>query len=199
MSKKKQKIAVTGSIGSGKSLFCKFLEDEGYPVIKADDVSKKILAENKEVKEKVIKEFGENSFIGDEINKKFLAEKIFSDPLNVIKINSILHPKVKEKIKSLTKEYFKNHDIVFTEAALIYEADMEDMFDYIVLITSGEKIRMQRKIKSDGFSVEEFKKRDENQIQDKEKKNRADFVFENNSSKDELKKKVLLLIRLVDC
>jgi dephospho-CoA kinase len=83
MKKNKMKIAVTGSIGSGKSSFCNFISELGYPVIKADDISKKILSEDKEIKAKVIKEFGEESFIDNEINKKFLSEKIFPDPVKV--------------------------------------------------------------------------------------------------------------------
>jgi dephospho-CoA kinase len=194
---KKLKVAVTGNIGSGKSLFCKFISEKGYPVIEADEVSKTILVENKEVRSKVIKEFGEESFIGNRINKKYVAEKVFSDPENLSKINSILHPEVIQKVKLLTKEFFKQCDIVFTEAALIYEAYMEDMFDYVVLITADQKLRMKRKAEEAGFSEEEFLKRDSNQIPDEEKKKQADFIFENNNGVKELKEKVNLLINIL--
>lgn len=197
MKSKKLKVAVTGNIGSGKSLFCKFISEKGYPVIEADEVSKTILVENKEVRSKVIKEFGEESFIGNRINKKYVAEKVFSDPENLSKINSILHPEVIQKVKLLTKEFFKQYDIVFTEAALIYEAYMEDMFDYVVLITADQKLRMKRKAEEAGFSEEEFLKRDSNQIPDEEKKKQADFIFENNNGVKELKEKVNLLINIL--
>jgi dephospho-CoA kinase len=191
----KLKIAVTGSIGSGKSSFCKLLEDRSYPVIKADDLSKDILANDKNVKNEVIKIFGKNSFINNEINKKFLAEKIFSDPENVLIINSILHPKVKEKVNTLMDEYLKKTNIVFVEAALIYEADMENMFDYVVLITADEKIRMKRK--TEILSSEEFNKRNQNQIPDIEKEKRADFIFVNNGSLIELSAKADLLLQIL--
>jgi dephospho-CoA kinase len=193
----KLKIAVTGSMGSGKSSFCNFISEKGYPLIKADDLSKDILKNDKEVKEKVINEFGKDSFINNEINKKFLAEKIFSDPVNVAKVNSILHPKVKKKIETLTKEYFKECDIVFTEAALIYEADMEFMFDYVVLITADYEVRKLRAVNEAKLSEKDFQKRNENQIKDEEKRKRADFVFENNGSIDELKEKVNVLITIL--
>ena len=61
-------IAVVGPSGSGKSTFCDFIAEKGYPVIKADDISKQILAEDKNVKEKVIKKFGDESFINNQIN-----------------------------------------------------------------------------------------------------------------------------------
>lgn len=189
------KVAVTGGIGSGKSAFCAMLKKKGFPVLKADDISKDILQKDKSVKEKIIKIFGEKSFKNNEPDKKFLAEKIFSNPENVVKINSILHPKVKEEINKSFKKMSKEYSIIFVEAALIYEADMEAMFDHIVLITSEQKIRMKRK--EDILTEEEFLKRNENQIPDEEKKKRADFVFENNGSLDDLNLKAALLITIL--
>jgi dephospho-CoA kinase len=198
MIEKKIKVAVTGNIGSGKSSFCNFLSEKGYPIINADAVSKNILSEDGEIKKKVIKEFGEESFVNNEINKKFLAEKVFSDPVKVLKINSILHPKVKNKIESLANEYFIKYDIVFTEAALIYEADMESMFDYVVLITADYKIRKKRTTENAKLSEKDFDKRNDNQIKDEEKKKRADFVFENNLGINELRQKAGLLISILN-
>ncbi|MEJ2618480.1 MAG: dephospho-CoA kinase, partial [Ignavibacteriaceae bacterium] len=186
-----------GGIGSGKSAFSKFIQDENYPVINVDDVSKEILVTDKNVKLKVENEFGKESFINGKINKKFLAEKIFSNPQNVIKINSIVHPRVIEKVNILISDKLKILDIVFTEAALIYEAEMDKYFDYVVLITAKDKLRIKRKIEFDNFTEEQFLKRDENQIPDPEKKKRADFIFENNGSLDDLKLKAELLLKIL--
>ncbi len=195
MSGKKLRIAITGSIGSGKSAFAGFIEQAGYTIIKADDISKEILAGNSKVKEKVIEAFGKESFAGNEINRKYLAEKVFPDPENVMIINSILHPPVIEKINELMMAELKKSDRVFVEAALIYEADMEEMFDYVVLITAGKEMRFNRK--SDSLTPEDFERRDFNQIPDEEKKKRADFIFENNGSLDDLRGKAKLLLSLI--
>ena len=195
---KKFKVAVTGSIGSGKSTFCNFITEAGFNVIKADDISKKILKEDEDVRKKVIKEFGKESFINKEINKKFLAEKIFSDPVNVARINSVLHPEVKREVEQLIQEELKKNDLVFVEAALIYEAEMENMFDYVVLITAVSSVREKRIVTSGKLNNEEFRKRDENQIKDEEKKKRADFIFENNGKTKELKQKANLLIKILE-
>ncbi len=195
MSGKKLKIAITGSIGSGKSAFADFIKKAGYTIIKADDISKEILAGNNGVKEKVINAFGKESFTGSEINRKYLAEKVFSDPGNVMIINSILHPLVIKKTNELMMEVLKKSDRVFVEAALIYEADMEEMFDYVVLITAGKEIRYKRK--SGNLTPEDFEKRDFNQIPDEEKKKRADFIFENNGTLDDLRVKANLLLSLI--
>ncbi len=190
-------VGVTGSIGSGKSAFCNFISGMNYPILNADEISKEILKNDRDVKQKIISKFGGESYLGNEINKKFLAEKIFSDPAKVLIINSILHPRVKSKVDFLSKNYFKEYDFVFTEAALIYEADMESMFDYVVLISADYEFRKQRVVKSGKLSEQDFDKRNENQIKDEEKKKRADFIFENNGLQNELKQKAELLISIL--
>ena len=192
---KKLKIAITGSIGSGKSAFSKFIREKGFIVLDADEISKKILAEDEEVRAMVIGEFGPDSFTGNEINKKYLSEKVFSDPENVFKINSILHPPVIGEVNYLMNRELEKSDKVFAEAALIYEAEMEEMFDYVVLVISGIEERYRRK--SSLMPREDFEKRDFNQIPDEEKKKRADFIFENNGSLEELKHKADLLLSIL--
>ncbi len=195
--KKKIRIAVTGGIGSGKSTFCNYLNENGIKVINVDDESKKLLETDNDIKEKIVKAFGKESYLNGKANKIFLAEKVFSNPQNVQKINSIVHPKVIKKVNILAEEILKNNDIVAAEAALIYEANMEALFDYIVLVTAGEEIRMERKINLENFSEEQFIKRNENQIPDIEKMKRADFVFENNDGIDDLKNKAFLLSKIL--
>jgi dephospho-CoA kinase len=196
-SKQKIRVAITGNIGSGKSTFTKFLFEAGYPVILADDISKEILAGDPEVREEVINEFGAESFQSNKINKKFIADNIFSDQKKLKKINSILHPRVRKRIDYLSLEYFKTNDIVFVEAALIFESEIEKMYDYVVLITADKNLRMKRSTMTKKFSEEDFLKRDNNQMSEESKKKKADFVFTNDSSKDELKRKALLLINLL--
>ena len=87
-----------------------------------------------------------------------------------------------------------NEKLIFIEAALVYEADIETMFDYVVLIKSKFDIRLSRSIKERNFIEEDFRSRDKLQLLEKEKEKRADFVFSNNSSKEEFFKKADLLL-----
>ena len=187
------KIAITGNIGSGKSTFTKFAEDAKYPVLRADGISKEILSTDKEVRELIIKEFGKQSFKDGKPEVRYLATEVFSDPAKLAIIESILHPRVIESIEKSAAELIKNNKVVFIEAALIYEADMEDMFDYVVLITAQRDLRLARKISS-GISEEDFYKREANQIPEEEKKKRADFIFSNDTSIEDLKMKFNLLL-----
>mgnify|MGYP003507135812 FL=1 len=187
------KIAITGNIGSGKSTFTKFAEDAKYPVLRADGISKEILSADKEVRELIIKEFGKQSFKDGKPEVRYLATEVFSDPAKLAIIESILHPRVIESIEKSAAELLKNNEVVFIEAALIYEADMEDMFDYVVLITAQRDLRLARKISS-GITENDFCKRESNQIPEEEKKKRADFIFSNDGSVDDFKSKFNLLL-----
>ncbi len=187
------KIAITGNIGSGKSTFTSFAEEAGFPVLRADDISKNILDNDDKVRLLVIKEFGNESYKDGKPNKSFLAKKVFADPIKLQKLESILHPKVIQSINKTIKELLSHNNVVFIEAALIYEADMEEMFDYVVLITSERTVRLKRKITS-GITEEDFCKRELNQIPEDEKKKRADFIFSNDTTKEELKMKFNLLL-----
>ncbi|MFZ1281967.1 MAG: dephospho-CoA kinase [Ignavibacteriaceae bacterium] len=187
------KIAITGNIGSGKSTFSGFAVQAGFPVLFADDISKNILENDEKVRSLVIKSFGAESFIKNKPNKKFLAEQIFSDQIKREKLESILHPRVIKSIDNSIKDLLKSKKAVFVEAALIYESDMEEMFDYVVLVTANRELRLKRKFES-GISEEDFCKRELNQIPEEEKKKRADFIFSNDTSIEELKMKFNLLL-----
>jgi dephospho-CoA kinase len=191
---KKLKVGLTGSIGSGKSSFAEYLSGKGYPVLKADDISKEILSTNTNVQKRVIKAFGEKSFKNGVPDKKYLADNVFSSIDKVQLINSILHPLVLTRLEREMDEILKTNEIVFAEAALIYEADMEDMFNYVVLIAADEPVRKKRKNLQDNIPDADFVKRNMNQIPDEEKKKRADFIFENNGSIEELHNKADLLL-----
>lgn len=197
MKNKKLKIAVTGNIGSGKSAFVRFIEEAGYNVINADELSKNILAVDLNIRKKIIEAFGNKSYQDGKPNKKFLAETVFNDQQNLRTLEAILHPEVIKKSIHLMDEQLKNNQAVFLEAALIYEADMEKYFDYVVLITADRDIRFQRKKLSGNYTEEQFAKREGMQIPEDEKKKRADFIFSNNSDLAALKQKVKLLFTIL--
>ena len=190
----KIRVAITGGIGSGKSTFANYLASKGYVVINADDISKDILTSDEIIKKKIIKEFGSNSYNDGKLIRKFIAAKVFSDPTKLNKLNSILHPRVLQKIDTLIEMKYKDEKIVFIEAALIYEADIEKKFDYVVLVIADFNIRLKRTVGNGKFTEDDLINRDKNQIPQEEKEKRADFIFSNNGSKKDLIKKADLLL-----
>jgi dephospho-CoA kinase len=195
---KKQRVAITGNIGSGKSSFCDFLSEMNFKVIKADELAKEVMTKDERVKQEIIKQFGRSSYNQNGLNKSYLSEKVFSNPTNLEKINSIVHPVVVKKVVEEMDAELKKVDIVFHEAALIYEADIENLFDHVVLITSDDYLRKQRVISNYKLSEAEFAKREANQIPQEEKMKRADFTFTNNATLADLKIKAKLLIKLLE-
>lgn len=195
---KKLRVAITGGIGSGKSVFCKFLTDKNYTVISADNLAKEILIKDSLVKKQICDAFGAEAYKDGELNKKFLANVVFSDYENLLVMNSIVHPVVIKETQKLMDNDLKKNNLVFVEAALIYEAEMEDLFDYVVLIKAENSVKIERIRERDKVSEDDVVKRQESQIPDEEKTDVADFVFENNGTLDELKSKADFLLNLLN-
>ncbi|MFA8341534.1 MAG: dephospho-CoA kinase [Rhodothermaceae bacterium] len=194
---KKLKIAVTGGIGTGKSMFCQLLEERNYKVIKADNLAKQLLAEDENIKKNIIREFGAEAYSDGAPDVKYLAEKVFTDPEKVKKINTIIHPATISKIEVLMEETLKQDDLVFVESALIYEAGMEDLFDYVVAVTAEDETRFARVMERDNVSKEEIERRMDNQLSEKYKKDSADFSVDNNGSVEDLNSKTDFLLNLI--
>lgn len=190
-------VGITGGIASGKSTVAEYFESKGYKIISADECAKRILVNNSEVKQKIIKAFGSGAYSGDELNTKYLAEIVFSDEHNTKKINAIVHPLTIREIEKQIVENFSKYEIVFTEAALIYEAKMDYLFDYIILVTADDDIKIKRASERSGESAEKIKQRIDKQIPDEKKKNKADFVIINNNSKEELIEKAGFVLKLL--
>ncbi|MGD8306893.1 MAG: dephospho-CoA kinase [Ignavibacteria bacterium] len=191
---KKIKVAITGNIGSGKSTLSGLLVKKGYAVIIADDISIQLLKTDEFVKRKVISLFGNEVYTSGKLNNKFVAGKVFSNPELLDKLNSILHPRVLHEIDKIIEKDFQNEKVIFIESALVYETKIEDNFDYIVLITSDFSLRMKRTLANGKFNEVDFKNREKNQIPQEEKVKKADFVFTNNGSEEELFQKAELLL-----
>ncbi len=198
MSNKKLKIAITGGIGTGKSVVADLYKKHGYTVISADEVAKEILSGDNNVRNKIIEVFGERAYVNGKPDTKYLGEKVFSVPENVIKINKIVHPPTIEKIKMEMSKALTKRNLVFVEAALIYEAKMEELFDYVILIVSKSQNQIDRVKKRSNLSEDEIIKRMENQLPGNIKKGRADFVIENNASLDELKTKAEFVLKILE-
>jgi len=194
---KKLKVGITGGIGSGKSIFCKIAESKGFPVVVADDIAKKLLSENDEIKKQVIKTFGNESYINGEPNKKFLADNVFSQPEKLVQINNIIHPKTLQIIEELMNELLKTNNLVFVESAIIVEIGIEEMFDYLVLVTAEDKTRIERVQKRSSLSVEDIQKRIDSQLKDESKKQFADFTIDNNSTEEKFTEKCEFIITLL--
>lgn len=193
----KLKIGITGNIGSGKSTFCNFVKSKNFNIVDADYEAKNILAEDVNVKSKIIKLFGEESYIEGNPNIDFLAKNVFISPENVKKINSIVHPVTIDRINAKMNQILETNELVFVESALIFEANIDDIFDYIILITANDDVKITRVKERDNINEEEIQRRLENQMSESFKKQNSDFIIENNSSLNDFKIKSEFILNTI--
>lgn len=170
-------VGLTGGIGSGKTTIGKYFAAFGIPIYIADDEAKALMNRSKVIKRKLIKLFGKSAYKDDKLNRPYLASKIFSDEQLLAEMNAIVHPKVASHFKRWLKK--QKAPYVLKEAAIIFENNLEDQYDYIITVVADEKLRIKRVMNRDEMSLEKIKAIIKNQWSDKEKIERSDFVIVN--------------------
>jgi len=196
-------IAITGGLGTGKSTVSKLISKNGYPIINTDLLAKKIISQSKEIQQQIIQNFGNNSI--DEngnLNSLVLSKLVFGEKIenkkNLELLNSIIHPPViDEMIKEIEELAKNNHKIIFVESALIFEANLEDGFDYIIVVDAPIEKRIEWFKKRTNLTEKEFLDIQNSQLSQEYKKNNADFIIENYKTTEELEKSVNTLLNII--
>ncbi len=171
------KIGLTGNIGSGKSTVCKIFELLDVPVFYSDLEAKKLYKRD-DVKLQLKHQFGDAVFKGLEVDFKKLASVIFSNKASLDFVNNLIHPLVFEDYGRWLENH-SNSSYTIHESAILFEHSLERRFDKTIVVYSPEEIRIQRVMKRDSVSPEDVKKRISNQLSDKLKNEKADFVVTN--------------------
>lgn len=177
---KRVTVGVTGGIGSGKSMVCRILETLGIPVYYADDRGKALLVESEDVVKKVIDLFGQESYIEGNLNRSFLAEKVFSDSAELEKLNAVVHPAVAQDFARFLDENV-DHPIVAKEAALLFETGSYQSLDKNIAVMAKKDIRVKRVLLRDvQRSSEQIEQIMAKQTSDGQRKKLADWLIDNN-------------------
>lgn len=197
-------IGITGGIGSGKTSAAKLFSEKGYKVIFTDERAKMLMQTSPTIKRKLTSIFGESAYAKDgTLNREYLAEKVFGDnpssKENLRKLNSIVHPEVIADMLSETERLEQaGEKLVFIESALIYEAALEDGFDYIIVVDSPEEMCISRTVARSGITADQVKGRMNEQIHINEKKAHAEFVIDNSGTFQDLQKAVDFLLPILE-
>lgn len=175
------KVGVTGGIGVGKSTVCSIFEKLGIPVYYADQRAKVLMHENAELKKNIRQAFGWDTYDkNDNLNRAYLAKVVFNDPAQLSILNSIVHPAVFSDYNEwVAEQEKKEYPYSIKEAALMFETESHKQMNKIIVVTSPINIRLDRITKRDHLKRDEVLKRIENQLSDKERLERADFVIKN--------------------
>lgn len=179
MSEKKT-IGITGGIGSGKSIVSKILRTIGYPVYDSDIRARELMETNPVIRERLTQVLGEACYAGGNLDRKWLAARIFGDPGARELVNSIVHPIVRSDFRLWVEEQMPA--IVFQESALLFETGGYQLLDFTILVTAPFDLRIQRVVKRDGSHEDQVRARIESQLPDERKLPLADFVIDNGGS-----------------
>lgn len=185
-------IGLTGTIGSGKSTVAQWIA-QSYPMVDCDQINAKLLEKGEDGYKQLVKlpwiVLDENQ----NIDKKKMAQAIFSDLEKKKRVESILHPLILKKVE----EWVSNHKepLLFVEMPVLFEAHAESMFDSIWCICTSEEKAIDRLVHDRHFETEDAHRRIKNQWNVHLKKAKSNYIVENDGTLEDLRKKVEDTIR----
>ena len=127
------KVGLTGGIGSGKSTVAKIFTILGVPVFFADLEAKKLMETSEEIIHSIKSIFGDETYHSQGLNRKYLADIVFTDPVKLRKLNQITHPAIHRQFETWTEEH-QDVQYLVEEAALLCESGAWKYFDFLVLV-----------------------------------------------------------------
>lgn len=186
------RIGLTGNIGSGKSTVARIFECLDIPVYYADQRAKSLMINNEAVREQIIAAFGPESYVdyrsskldqeaenaAIELNRAYLAEKVFNDENQLKVLNAIVHPAVAADALAW-HEAQKGVPYTLYEAAITFETGGYKVLDKVIVVTASEATRLQRVINRDNVNEAQVKARMDKQWPEEKKAGMADFLIDN--------------------
>ena len=196
MENKKYLIGLTGQSGAGKTTVSKVFQENGYEILNADLIARN-LQENGAVIDILAQEFGQQ-VITDEgkLNRKILANIVFSDKKELEKLNNIMFPLVMHQVLQLSEKTDK--DKILLDAPQLFESGANKMCYFTLAVTAPRETLITRIMNRDNITEEMANKRLSKQYTEEFFKENADFVINNNGSEEELRKFTQHIINSID-
>ncbi len=182
------RVALTGGIGSGKSLVGEILEELGALVIDSDQLAREVIERGSPGYEEVVTAFGDSILSEGQIDRSKLAAVVFNAGDLRKKLESIIHPLVREAAEKLARK-LPSEAILINQIPLLVESDGAKRFDYVVTVSADEEIRRER-LRLRGLKDYEITQRMAAQVSDSEREKIANYIIRNNGSIDELTRAV---------
>ena len=185
------KLGITGGIGSGKSTASNFLKETGATVFNADQEAKKHLKHTKILQNRIIDAFGQKVVEKNKLSIKKLAEVAFENKIDQKILNGLMWPEVFMLVeKSMNESLSKGNKLFVVDAAMIFEANFEHMFDSTLLILTRKSIRLERALRRKNLHLEQIQNRMSLQMAETEKKRKADYIINNDGTEQNFERKM---------
>jgi dephospho-CoA kinase len=181
-------VALTGGIGAGKSTVAQNFAELGALVIDADQLARMAIERGSDGFAEVLLRFGDEIILNGDIDRKKLAEIVFSDESARKDLEKIIHPRV-QAIFAEAVEDLEHDDILVYEIPLLVETDAAEKFDYIITVEADLELRKSRLLKK-GLYISQIEKRMAAQATQESREAIADYVIRNDGDEDSLLRQV---------
>ncbi len=181
-------VALTGGIGAGKSTVAQNFAELGALVIDADQLARMAIERGSDGFAEVLLRFGDEIILNGDIDRKKLAEIVFSDEAARRDLEKIIHPRV-QAIFAEAVEDLEHDDILIYEIPLLVETDAAEKFDYIITVEADMELRKERLLKK-GLYISQIEKRMAAQATQESREAIADYVIRNDGDEDSLLRQV---------
>ena len=175
------KIGITGGIGSGKSTVCELFSLLGVPVYAADLRARQLMESDPDIRTTLTAQFGSELYREGTLNRKLLASLIFANKELLQRVNRAVHPVVAADFAEWCNQ-LPSSPYILHEAAILFESGMQSHFNQVIVVDAPLETRIERVMQRDGSTREEILARIQNQIDDEERRNRADYLIYNDDT-----------------
>lgn len=189
-------FGLTGGIGAGKSTVASLFQEAGIPVVFADDVGREVVSKGSEGLSAIVELFGPD-LIDDtgNLDRRKLGGIVFKDPQKRTRLESILHPLVQNRSRSLFVQLENaGNQIIIYESALLFETNRHTEMHGVILVSASEETRIARVQERDSSNAEDVRRRIQAQMADDDKRKLCEYLIENDGDIERLSAQVARVI-----
>ena len=190
------KVGLTGGIGSGKTLISEKLKQKGISVLNTDILARETMESNVLIITSVKKAFGEESYINNKLNRKYISNIVFNDSKQLDLLNKITHPIIRQEIIKWIDSQTTKFCVV--ESAIMFNSDLHTIFDKIICVVAADETRIERVIKRDNCTKEEALSRMNKQISQNEMIGKCSFYITNDSNSLNIDSQINKIINILE-
>ncbi len=179
-------VGLTGQTGAGKSTVSKVFSANGFSVINADLVARKVVEKGTSCLDEIADFFG-SSIISEDgtLNRKALAAIVFSDKAKLETLNTIIYPYITGEILRQIRSFASNGEkFILLDAPTLFESRADDFCEIIISVLADADIREKRIISRDSLTQDEARKRMNSQYDEDFFISHSDYIIHNNGELD---------------